>query len=530
MESVARSLRRRVPRWPLLLGMPLLLFVVRGEILAHRGPYWLGHNWDPEYVYLLNSLAIAEGKRPWHVDHPGTPVQAIGALVIRVVGPGHRDGDLAAAVLADPERYILSVNTFLFCLYAAGLAALGLYARRTTGSLGAGLLLQVTPVLSASSLLWLCRVGPETLLLSVDLALAALLLRLERRGLESARTPVAAVFGLTCGLAIGTKATAGTLLAACWVVLPGWRRKAALLSGTALSVLASTLWVRHQYPGILSWLVSLLTHRNLYGMGEVGPPALVEMAGNLADIVRSDFALLLLLLAAFATGLRAWRLRGAAGGVPGSAARRVILALGVSGALNVLVVVATHARSRYLVPSAGLSGLLLWLLVREWGPWLRTRGSPASVPALAVASLLFAAGVADRRYFRRTFRRAEELAGEVSGIRRRIRADYPGCAVVHYLRSSSPAYDFSCYRAPPDRGYGPLLKALFPRDYFYDVETRGYSDWSGSLSLDELRRRHGCVVFWGHPVTRGYEKYAPLPDLRDVFRGRTETLYVPAKP
>ena len=47
-----------------------------------RRPYFL--DYDPEYAYLLNSLNLLEMSVPGHFDHPGTPLQEFGALVLLV--------------------------------------------------------------------------------------------------------------------------------------------------------------------------------------------------------------------------------------------------------------------------------------------------------------------------------------------------------------------------------------------------------------------------------------------------------------
>jgi hypothetical protein len=79
------------------------------------GPYWLGSNSDPEYVYLLNSLNFAEGRQPGHVDHPGTPLQIAGAFILRSFHFFRNHSPLAEDVLKNPETYLRLMNgIFLF--------------------------------------------------------------------------------------------------------------------------------------------------------------------------------------------------------------------------------------------------------------------------------------------------------------------------------------------------------------------------------------------------------------------------------
>ena len=89
---------------PWLLVLPVCLFLTGLALNGIRGPYWLGANSDPEYAYLLNALSLAELHPVGHYDHPGTPVQTIGALSLRVfhsfLSPAE---ELPRAVLSDPE-------------------------------------------------------------------------------------------------------------------------------------------------------------------------------------------------------------------------------------------------------------------------------------------------------------------------------------------------------------------------------------------------------------------------------------------
>src|SRR6185369_4531457 len=74
--------------------------------LGHaRGPPALdGRSTDPTYPYILNSLLVAEGRPPAQATHPGTPLQVLGAVVLRVAhGLSGSALDLQRHVLTDPE-------------------------------------------------------------------------------------------------------------------------------------------------------------------------------------------------------------------------------------------------------------------------------------------------------------------------------------------------------------------------------------------------------------------------------------------
>ncbi|MCH7485635.1 MAG: hypothetical protein IIC04_01445 [Proteobacteria bacterium] len=67
--------------WAALAALPVAYVAVTLVLRAHTMPFWLWHNLDPDYFYLLDSLNILNLTTPGHVYHPGTTVQWLGALV-----------------------------------------------------------------------------------------------------------------------------------------------------------------------------------------------------------------------------------------------------------------------------------------------------------------------------------------------------------------------------------------------------------------------------------------------------------------
>ena len=85
-------------------ALPLVIGLAALGIWEARGPFWLGTNQDPTYVYLLDSLRLAVGVPVVHVNHPGTPVLMLGAAGLSLTHAGSEPEGLVAAVVGDPER------------------------------------------------------------------------------------------------------------------------------------------------------------------------------------------------------------------------------------------------------------------------------------------------------------------------------------------------------------------------------------------------------------------------------------------
>ena len=99
-------------RWPIawrrvaLLVVPAAYLAATAWMASELRPLWMGSSTDPTYPYVLNSLLVAEGRPPEQATHPGTPLQVLGAVVLRAAHGLSGSGlDLRRHVLTDPEYF-----------------------------------------------------------------------------------------------------------------------------------------------------------------------------------------------------------------------------------------------------------------------------------------------------------------------------------------------------------------------------------------------------------------------------------------
>ena len=86
--------------------LPVIFFFTVLWLREASGPYWLHFNLDPTYPYLFNSLNLLNKIPPSHIDHPGTPVQLLGALILKITHLGSSIDQITEKILRDPEQYI----------------------------------------------------------------------------------------------------------------------------------------------------------------------------------------------------------------------------------------------------------------------------------------------------------------------------------------------------------------------------------------------------------------------------------------
>jgi hypothetical protein len=107
--------------------LPWLLFAVLISPLFY---YWIYCIWinpspnyytnDAEYPHFINSLAVfKEGGRYGFIDHPGTPVQVIGTVILGILYPFTKNAPdgFVAALLKEPGRFFSVAHAFLMGIH-----------------------------------------------------------------------------------------------------------------------------------------------------------------------------------------------------------------------------------------------------------------------------------------------------------------------------------------------------------------------------------------------------------------------------
>ncbi|MET0555778.1 MAG: hypothetical protein ABW221_22250 [Vicinamibacteria bacterium] len=477
---------RRVASVLCLLLLPLLVAAASHWVALARGPIWLATNQDPDYTYLLNALSVSDGAAPGHVDHPGTPVQAGGALVLQAA---HRllggDTDRAKDVLAQPEMYLGLLNTLLVGLYSAALWICGRVVFQMTHSLTTALLAQSAPLLSSLVLLELPTFKPEPLLLSIATGMAVLVARTLGGG--GAGTRLVLAMGALAGVGVATKVTAAPLLLVPLLLAAGWAQRARVLGACAVAFAGATFpgWTRA--ADFFGFQRRVATQPGMYGLPEL--VGLAPYGGALRTLLAAEWVVPVLCAAAVAVLV----LRRETSDPRGRATWRALLAL-TAAQLGQLALVATHPyQARYVVPALGLLGLTVALLLHCAG---RAR--------VVLAAVLLAASVVEMRALVAQVRVLRVIA-RLQTSAQPVVEEYARCPVVTYYRSSSVAEAMRQANALSGGRYARRLDAIHAGSLFLSGRLgqlkAGQSNirtFGGAVPFAALERSP-CLLFRGSP-------------------------------
>src|SRR5437763_5181401 len=329
------------------------------KVAVHPRPFW-AFDYDPEAIYFYQSLRILDGRAPLNVDHPGVPVQLLGASIALVTG--------RAPLQFDAFRLAAYAVAFALVIVAAIVLARVLFREASPWLAVAGVWTYfLAPLALERNAIWSAEI--------VYFPLGVLALVLVTRALRDDAAPRHDVLaGAAVGLCIATKFLFLGWAAALLIVA---RRRVLAAAGIAAGFLAGTCVAATRYPYMLGWVWQNASHGGAYGRGALAPP---------------DPAATLRAYAAFAVHAKAWLLWIAVIAAllwtsRRALDRRLALFAAVAALLTMALPFRNPTNTRYFLPAGAA---LVALLAAA-----RAVPRAAAIAACGSAGLLLAKNVVD---------------------------------------------------------------------------------------------------------------------------------------
>lgn len=498
--------------WKFLI-FPFLFAVYATNFATSRGPYWLGPNSDPNYAYMLNSLSIVQLKEPRLTDHPGTPVQVLGAPVILATyllsDKQSKEAGLVFDVIKNPEKYLVNiqrVNLFfiLFSIYLVGVYSFLLFK-----SLSGSLLLQAAPFLTYSALLAATQVAPEPFLFLTAQFIIIVLLFCLSRGFNMS---YATLLGLLVGFGITSKITF-LPFAFLIFIFPKFKMQLRFFLASVLSAFICTLpIIKHGYRAFWQFTSGVVTHTGIYGNGKKGIIDTQNIDTNLMFLVDADptfFALLLLyaIIIFYFFRKNRWQLS--------DSLMRISLSVLLVCAVQTLIVIKHPGDIRYMLPAMSLAGFLCFVLLL-----FSKNQKQLTYIVFAMALVCISFGVVKSTMHIKT---VQINIMDVEKIREFIKKDYAQCQIAYHYTSSSytSAYQF-------DRTTGWAHKELLIKIHgdllLYDLVNRNFIRNQVGVGREELIK-NSCLLMQGTPFEGARAPYRPDFKIETIYPGAVEALY-----
>lgn len=249
-------------------ALPLVYLTVALVYSDDSAPW--GRQVDPESAYAMNGLAWAAGYPMMKNDHPGTTTILLVGMIIKLWTFFTGRSDVIEFGLKNYDAIIYASRAAEALILSGALLASGVVVRNATRSLFAAVLFQVAPFVHPDALHFEVMLIPESLMVSCAIFGMALVLKAALdEGPPTAG--LGAAQGLTFALGLSSKFLHLPLAILGVSLLRNPRAFGiAFLTGIVSFFLFNRVFNPLVFSGGFHWLVSLATHKGVYGAGEPG--------------------------------------------------------------------------------------------------------------------------------------------------------------------------------------------------------------------------------------------------------------------
>jgi hypothetical protein len=307
----------------------------------------------------MSGLLISDGSfKLHHIDHPGTPLQALMAVLFRVIyyARGSANG-FVEDVFLHPDLYLSVTNQIITVLTALLLFFAGSQVYKYTKSVFYALLIQTAPFMPVIWYDLIGRIGPELMLPFPVILLSILIIKLYSEGGVVSKNSVILLAAISAlGLAI--KLTYLPFLIIPLFIVETWKKRLVFAGITTICFFIFAFPVTIQIDRFWGWITALFMHSGQYGGGESNIVDLASMKSNLSELIHYEkrFFYVFIALTASLAGHMAWFRQ--------KAEKRITL-LGIAVILSValqVLMVGKHYAHRYFIPVLLLSPLMIYII------------------------------------------------------------------------------------------------------------------------------------------------------------------------
>lgn len=475
-----------------------LLFLFIGFQYKKEIVYYSLTSVDPEMAYLYNSLTITQGHLPNFVDHPGIPLQYIGAAVIGVAHLFKDSGPLEQDVMLNPDYYIHAISYTLIFLLSLTILFLGYFTRKITNSTIAGLFIQLSPFVSCSYLNLASRLLPEYLSLIVAAVFFIISISYSySQNIEKKNHLYALYFAIVSGFALSVKITFIPFLIIPLIVLRKFRYKLVfgleLIAATAFFLIPAL----NRWGYFTGWMKKLFFHSGQYGQGESNILDVSVFKNNLIEIYNND-PLIIFILALTLLGLLLYFLPW----IKIKRKKDILFISAVSFTLTtilIILMIAKQLKFYYLSPAyvMAIPSLLLTVLLYERIKAIKKILLPISTIVLAV--FIYRLEAKSAIFDKRTY------YGENRIITKNFVAEnlinVPIANAATYYGSPFPAYStyygYLYSHIKRNKALYPVYVKTFPYTYNYHEWNNRFNYWNNEgFTIPEILTKHDSVYLY----------------------------------
>ncbi len=471
----------------LLLLFPVAYFLTGIYFHQVNGLYSV-RGTDPEYIYFINGLTIANGKMEiGNIDHPGIPFDYLLAASFRITHlfrdhsvPFNRD------VLSNADLYLKMANLMFIFLTVLVLLFAGYATLKITQNVWYALIVQFSPYATEMVYGNIGRLPTESLIvLPVILLTIAILKTAQENQYPTSRNHVLLLAACST-FALSLKLTIAPLLIIPFFLVKPLKTKFlyALLVVVFFLLFAWPVTIQLDY--FTGWVKSLFLHSGQYGEGEKNIIEISSFWPNMLSLYRVNYLFFRFTAVAAAIWIltllfnkqrkqqRDWH---------------VIMGTTLAAILLLCLAVGKHFKTTYFVPALMLLPLLLILTLRFLQLWLPKWAIKSVTPLLILLAIFlhFKSHIPVVRglTLHYAWENEQKMKAydffriiEPSALKIVIPGDY-GAPIPEYALMTS--YQWA---GKQKTLFLPFLADLYPHSYFFYAWDKSLNFWGDSLHID----------------------------------------------
>jgi hypothetical protein len=448
---------------------------------------------DPDYVYFLSGVSISEGYfKVGHIDHPGSPLQYLIAIILRVTYLFRKDSGTPYLedILGNSDLYISVVNIVLTVIVSISIFIAGLYVFRKTKSFLYSLLIQSIPFVPFIWYQIIGRVVPELLLPIPVLALSSFLIGHLSDKKEDFSRKDFIIISIILAFSLSVKLTMISLFIIPILIVKSWRNKLIVVGLSMFLFLIFSWPATLQIERFWSWMSNLFIHSGNYGSGSKNIVDIAAFSSNFVKIKQLyRYFTYLIIFQIFFIPTSYLLLRGK----KNTDYKKLILVSSIFLSIIIqTVITAKHFAPHYFIPAILLGPLLLFLSVEIIKDYYPNKFSLQISNIFLIVFIIWhindqltninysSQGIGNQVTSREETRHYTETV-EKESIKIIVSQDY-GCPLPEYAVLFSTAW----LANPLKPRYNETLAKLFPNTYQYTTFDDRFRFWGEEFNPDKI--------------------------------------------
>ena len=456
--------------------------------------------YDPTYNYLLNGLNLANlNIIIGHTDHPGTPLQILVAIVIRITYLFRDNNTLVDDVLLNSELYLRNVSITLISINTVALFLAGCINYRIFKNLPGAIFIQLSVFFSKAAMFFLSVVLIEPMLVFTELVMIIFIFQYLYETDEKRLNRYCILFAIVSGFGLANKVVFFPVVLIPFLLLKGFKARAkfALISGAAFFIFIIPAISRFKY--FLLWIKRLLIFTGKYGTGEPSVININDSIQNLIKIFKDEY-IFTIVYALIIITIGLYLLRRYRRLLKGDRYFRLLVIIFISITIQIIIV-AKHYSHHYMIPAHILiatSVFLIVLIIKKLGINSLTFISKRLLTLIVIffgfalifrliINFHFSPNLCNPR--KDTVSYVEKNIGDQA----RILVNNKGFESAF---RESALYLGMGYSGNQRYIYGRTLKKVFPHTYFYKIGTNEFYDWQTAIPSLDIASGYANIILY----------------------------------